>query len=649
MKIRATHSCRTVTPTSVELPQGAVVGTSSLRRVVQLMAARPDLTVVPLRGNLDTRLSKLDEGGFDAIVLAAAGLKRLGLAARIRSLFNPETMIPAAGQGALGLEVREDAHALRELLARTLHRPTFLACHAERAVSRALGGSCSMPLAAHAVWEGDKLCLDAALGDPACARGPCCARGCAPRWPTRRRRVRWASRRRRSCTAPAPAATCRRREPAMRLIVTRPRAQAAAWVRELQALGQQVSALPLIDIAPLDEPAPLHRAWQRLDAYALVVFVSANAVQHFFAAAPAGSGWPVGVLARVHQATSAALRAAGVPAAALVEPAADAPAYDSEALWAQVSGPGLGWARVLVVRGEDGRDWLARTLRARGAAVDFVAAYRRRPPLCGAAETALLQDALAAPAAHLWLFSSSEAVANLRPWRPRPTGRAAPRWRRTRASCKRHAQRASAVSISRRPCRPPWWRCSRPGPRGPRRWRQTPSDRDACAPSRRDRRRGPAASTPPPAAPAAPAAEPAPAATAAPPAAVPGRWTPAGATVLAAVSSNSSKRFVVWYTFSVLLIRSGIFNSYQVTLPDGRVTTVGSVLADARRARGKAIATAFRAPGSPAAVSVRISPPSSLRRSAAVASCVTFPEAASRRAGHGELGTKRKPRSVMQR
>jgi hydroxymethylbilane synthase len=147
------------------LPQGAVVGTSSLRRVVQLLKDRPDLTIEPLRGNLDTRLRKLDEGGFDAIVLAAAGLKRLGLGARIRSLFEPAQMIPAAGQGALGIEVREDNHALRATLAQTIHRPTFLAAHAERAVSRALGGSCSMPLAAHAVWHGDTLRLDAALGD----------------------------------------------------------------------------------------------------------------------------------------------------------------------------------------------------------------------------------------------------------------------------------------------------------------------------------------------------------------------------------------------------------------------------------------------------------------------------------------------------
>ena len=147
-----------------ELPTGGVVGTSSLRRVVQLKAQRPDLRIEPLRGNLDTRLRKLDEGGFDAIVLAAAGLKRLGLAARIRSVFSVEQMIPCAGQGALGLEVRADAAALKDRLNALSHAPTWLATQAERAVSRALGGSCSMPLAAHAQWQGDRLTLAAALG-----------------------------------------------------------------------------------------------------------------------------------------------------------------------------------------------------------------------------------------------------------------------------------------------------------------------------------------------------------------------------------------------------------------------------------------------------------------------------------------------------
>ena len=147
------------------LPPGAVVGTSSLRRVVQLLALRPDLKIEPLRGNLDTRLRKLDEGGFDAIVLAAAGLNRLGLAARIRSTFEPSAMLPAAGQGALGLEVRADATGLRAQLAELIDPATWLAVHAERAVSRALGGSCSMPLAAHAVWQGQQLLVQAALGD----------------------------------------------------------------------------------------------------------------------------------------------------------------------------------------------------------------------------------------------------------------------------------------------------------------------------------------------------------------------------------------------------------------------------------------------------------------------------------------------------
>ena len=147
------------------LPPGAVVGTSSLRRVVQLLALRPDLKIEPLRGNLDTRLRKLDEGGFDAIVLAAAGLKRLGLAARIRSTFEPSAMLPAAGQGALGLEVRADATGLRAQLAELIDPATWLAVHAERAVSRTLGGSCSMPLAAHAVWQGQQLLVQAALGD----------------------------------------------------------------------------------------------------------------------------------------------------------------------------------------------------------------------------------------------------------------------------------------------------------------------------------------------------------------------------------------------------------------------------------------------------------------------------------------------------
>ena len=148
------------------LPQGAVVGTSSLRRQVLLQALRPDLKIEPLRGNLDTRLRKLDEGQYDAIVLAAAGLKRLGMTDRIRSIFEPTAMLPAAGQGALGIEIRTDRQDLAQALAPLVHLPTWLRVAAGRAVSRGMGGSCSVPLAAHAVLDAGLMRLDAAWGDP---------------------------------------------------------------------------------------------------------------------------------------------------------------------------------------------------------------------------------------------------------------------------------------------------------------------------------------------------------------------------------------------------------------------------------------------------------------------------------------------------
>lgn len=149
-----------------ELPRGAVVGTSSLRRVVLLQALRPDLKIEPLRGNLDTRLRKLDDGQYDGIVLASAGLKRLGLAARIRQVFEPSEILPAAGQGALAIEIRSERPDVAAALAPLVHQTTWLCVAAERAVSRALGGSCSMPLAAHATLQGEYLQLTAAWGDP---------------------------------------------------------------------------------------------------------------------------------------------------------------------------------------------------------------------------------------------------------------------------------------------------------------------------------------------------------------------------------------------------------------------------------------------------------------------------------------------------
>jgi hydroxymethylbilane synthase len=145
-----------------DLPEGAKVGTSSLRRMALLQRLRPDLQLLPVRGNLDTRLRKLDTGEFDALLLAAAGLKRLGLGERITQIFEQGEMLPAPGQGALGIEIRADRTDLIQALAPLNHTATHWVCLAERAVSRALGGSCSVALAAHAAWKADGLSIDAA-------------------------------------------------------------------------------------------------------------------------------------------------------------------------------------------------------------------------------------------------------------------------------------------------------------------------------------------------------------------------------------------------------------------------------------------------------------------------------------------------------
>jgi hydroxymethylbilane synthase len=145
--------------TLAELPEGAVVGTSSLRREAQLRERYPALVVEPLRGNVNTRLRKLDEGHYDAIVLAAAGLKRLGLATRISALLDPDESLPAPGQGALALECRAERADVAGVLAALADRGTTLAVTAERAFSRALSGSCHTPIAAYAEWEEGRLWL----------------------------------------------------------------------------------------------------------------------------------------------------------------------------------------------------------------------------------------------------------------------------------------------------------------------------------------------------------------------------------------------------------------------------------------------------------------------------------------------------------
>lgn len=203
----------------------------------------------------------------------------------------------------------------------------------------------------------------------------------------------------------------------MRVLVTRPAAQAGEWVSLLRDAGLHAEALPLIEIAPSDDASALAQAWRGLDEVALVVFVSPNAATCFFDGKPDGTAWPdTAIAASPGPGTTRVLRAFGVRS--VVEPAADSPQFDSEALWQQLAARDWRDQNVLIVRGASGRDWLADRLREHGAALQFLAAYGRAVPALSAHELSLLQTALAAPAQHLWLFSSSEAITNLQTLAP---------------------------------------------------------------------------------------------------------------------------------------------------------------------------------------------------------------------------------------
>lgn len=149
-----------------DLPEGSVVGTSSLRRQCQLREQRPDLVIRDLRGNVGTRLAKLDNGDYDAIILAVAGLNRLNLQNRVRTALTPEECLPAVGQGAVGIECRLDDSETRELLAPLAHRETTLRVLAERAMNTRLEGGCQVPIGSYAEIDGDQIWLRALVGAP---------------------------------------------------------------------------------------------------------------------------------------------------------------------------------------------------------------------------------------------------------------------------------------------------------------------------------------------------------------------------------------------------------------------------------------------------------------------------------------------------
>lgn len=198
------------------------------------------------------------------------------------------------------------------------------------------------------------------------------------------------------------------------VLVTRPAEQAAGWVERLRLSGLQAAALPLIAIRPAPDAQKVIKIWEVLDRYDMLVFVSPNAVQQFFSLRPLGTAWPARTwAATVGPGSSRELRNAGVPASQVLEPAADSPSFDSEALWLQLVTRDWQGAHIVLIRGDGGREWLGERLREQGAQVDAVQAYSRGAPVLNHEQQDLLAAARGAPIAHVWLLSSSEAIDNL--------------------------------------------------------------------------------------------------------------------------------------------------------------------------------------------------------------------------------------------
>ena len=247
-----------------------------------------------------------------------------------------------------------------------------------------------------------------------------------------------------------------------RLLLTRPQAQADDWARRMAALGVPTASLPLIDIEPVDNPAPVEAAWAGLPSMDLAMFVSPNAVEQFFDRRPAGTPWPERAwAATVGPGSARALVERGVPPSRLVQPPAASDSLDSEHLWPElvrVAGSDWSGRRALLVRGDGGREWLGDRLRDAGAEVAAVSVYRRSCPRLSEEAATLLRAAMASPERHVWLFSSSEAIGHLEALEKGTRSHTAggshgdlspPGWRHVRALAthERIAARAQALGV----------------------------------------------------------------------------------------------------------------------------------------------------------------------------------------------------------
>ena len=383
-----------------DLPAGARVGTSSLRRACQLRAARPDLELCDIRGNVDTRLRKLHEGQYDAIVLAAAGLQRLDRADAITEYLESAVMLPAVGQGALAVEICRGDEATAAYVAVLDDPATRYAVQAERAFLARLGGGCKLPAAGYAAVVGAQLRLaglvgaadgrlvrDSIAGDV--ADGARLGETLAGRLLTGGGAALLDEARAAGMGAASPA---ERPLAGHRIVVTRAHEQSAPLLAELRALGAEAMECPAIAIAPPADYAPLDAALRDLPGYDWLLFTSANGVRAAFdrmlelnlgAGDPPAIQLPAGLrVGAIGPATAATLVEYGVRADFMPD------TYVAEAVVAQIGDVVGQW--ILLPRADIARPALGDGLRAKGALVTQVDAYRTVPGAGNAQALALL-------------------------------------------------------------------------------------------------------------------------------------------------------------------------------------------------------------------------------------------------------------------
>ncbi|HUG29813.1 MAG TPA: hydroxymethylbilane synthase [Candidatus Limnocylindria bacterium] len=388
-----------------DLPPGSRIGTDSPRRTGFLLARRPDLAVHPLHGNVDTRLRRLAEGETDALVLACAGLDRLGLGDLIDERLDPAIVPPAPGQGAIAVQARNDDVSTLALLSTLDHRPTRLAVEAERAFLAASGGGCRSPIGALVTLDGDELVI---LGGHVRPDGTATAlarrRGAADAGTELGRELALqldARNGNRARRAPGVASSS---PPGPRVLLTRAADQADELVSRLELAGLDPVLVPAIAIELEPLGGELDAAARRLGTYAWAVVTSANGARAIVGAASRGesdlrrTSW-----AAIGPATRRVLEAEGIEVA--LQPSRS----NGTATAAEV--PLEAGDRVLVVRGDLADEAVALMLRARGAEVDDVIAYRTQE--APEASRPLLRRALAAGSFDAVLFTSGSTVRGL--------------------------------------------------------------------------------------------------------------------------------------------------------------------------------------------------------------------------------------------